>query len=54
MANVMYFCINEFHWTPSQFFAMNEKEKAIMIACTQIRLTSEKRKQAEIDAARKG
>lgn len=53
MANVMYFCINKWHWTPSQVFTMTEKEKAVIIACVQTRIAAEEKSRAETEQLRR-
>ena len=45
----MYYCINKYHWTPSQILEMSEEEKAFIHATIDIRIESEKKMEKEIE-----
>lgn len=49
MTNILHYCLQELHWKPSEFFALTQKEKAILIASCQKRAETEEkaRKEAE-------
>ena len=48
------YCINEYHWTPSQYAKLSLKEKALVQATIDIRVEAEDkaRKEAEREAKR--
>lgn len=44
-----YYCLHELHLLPSQFFALDRKERAFIIAAIDVRTEKEKKKQQEIE-----
>lgn len=37
------YCLNKFHWKPSEFVELPRQEKAFVIACIEQRLAEEKK-----------
>ena len=47
-----YYCLHELHLLPSQFFSLERRERAFIIAAIEIRVESERRRAKELQ--RKG
>lgn len=46
------YCLNKFHWEPSRFVNLPQKEKAFVIACIDERLKQEKAEQSRMKSHR--
>lgn len=49
-ANFAHFCLQKFGWEPSKFLDLPIKERAFVIASIEVRVESEKKKEAELKA----
>lgn len=43
-----YYCLHKFHWTPSVFSNLSEREKAIIMAMIDERLEDEKKQKSKM------
>lgn len=50
-----YYCLHKFHWPPSYYLSLPEKEKAFLIAAIQMKVKSdeEQRREAERNAKKR-
>lgn len=47
------YCLNKFHWKPSDFVNLPRKEKAFVIACIEERIKQEKKEHDKMKSAKR-
>lgn len=51
-ANYAYYCLHKFHWKPSEFVSLPQREKAFIIASINERIKNEKKQAKSIKRKR--